>query len=70
MHDALLYLVDRLDERSTWVWLVAAVSMLFGINFAPEYTEAIIAAGISFGTIIGGLVKDGRIFKRSKGANQ
>lgn len=48
---ALLFLADRLKERSTWVGLAALASAL-GVVLTPEAAEAIIAAG----TAVAGLV--------------
>ncbi|MEA3641297.1 MAG: hypothetical protein VBE63_15335 [Lamprobacter sp.] len=51
------FLIDRLDERSTWRALVALLTLL-GIGLSPEQSDAIIAAGIAIGAALEALLPD------------
>lgn len=53
---AVLFLADRLKERSTWIGLTALASA-FGVAVSPEAAEAIIAAGTAVGGLIGIVTK-------------
>jgi hypothetical protein len=56
------FLLDRLDERSTWRAFVAFLTLL-GIGLSPEQSDAIIAAGIAIGATLEAFLPDpgGRI---------
>jgi hypothetical protein len=56
------FLLDRLDERSTWRAIVAMFT-LFGVGLSPEQSDAIIAAGIAIGAALEAFLPDpgGRI---------
>lgn len=51
------FLLDRLDERSTWRAIVALLT-LAGIGLDPEQSEAIIAAGIAIGAALEALLPE------------
>jgi hypothetical protein len=51
------YLIDRLDERSTWRGVVLVLTAL-GVTLSPEQAEAIIAAGIAGAGLIGVFAAD------------
>lgn len=56
------FLIDRLDERSTWRALVALMTLL-GISISPEQSNAIIGSGVAIGAMLEALLPDpaGRI---------
>ena len=56
------YVLDRLDERSTWRALVALLTLV-GIGLSPEQKDGIIAAGVAVGAAIEAILPDpaGRI---------
>ena len=60
------FLVNRLDERSTWRAIVALIT-LFGLSLEPSQSEAIITAGIAIGAALEALLPDpaGRMRKPS-----
>lgn len=51
------FLIDRLDERSTWRGLVLIATAL-GVTLSPEQAEAIIAAGLAAAGLIGAFAAD------------
>jgi hypothetical protein len=51
------FLLNRLDERSTWRAIVALLT-LAGIGLDPEQSEAIIAAGIAIGAALEALLPE------------
>lgn len=55
----LAYLVDRLDERSTWVWILSMVGTIAGVAIDPDRAAAITAVGAALGTLLGVLLVDG-----------
>jgi hypothetical protein len=57
----LAYLVDRLDERSTWVWIVSMVGTIAGVAVDPARASAIAAVGATAGTLLGILLADGPV---------
>ena len=48
---ALLYILDRLAENSTWRGLIL-VGTAIGLKVEPEHQEAIVAAGLSLVGVI------------------
>ena len=56
------FLLDRLDERSTWRAIIALLTVL-GVGLSHEQTEAIIAAGVAIGALVEALLPEpaGRI---------
>ena len=58
------FLINRLDERSTWRAIVALLT-LAGLGLGPSQSEAIITAGIAIGAALEALLPDpaGRIRK-------
>ncbi len=46
MNNALNYLLDRLNENSTWRGILLVLTALFGVSVTPEHQEAIVAAGL------------------------
>ena len=56
------FILDRLDERSTWRAIVALLT-LAGLGLEPSQSEAIITAGIAIGAALEALLPDpsGRI---------
>ena len=55
---ALLYILDRLSENSTWRGLIL-VGTAVGLKVDPEHQEAIVAAGLSLVGVI-------NIFRKGK----
>ena len=55
---ALLYILDRLAENSTWRGLIL-VGTAIGLKVEPEHREAIVAAGLSLVGVI-------NIFRKGK----
>ena len=55
---ALLYILDRLSENSTWRGLIL-VGTAIGLKVEPEHQEAIVAAGLSLVGVI-------NIFRKGK----
>jgi hypothetical protein len=55
---ALLYILDRLAENSTWRGLIL-VGTAIGLKVEPEHQEAIVAAGLSLVGVI-------NIFRKGK----
>ena len=55
---ALLYILDRLSENSTWRGLIL-VGTAVGLKVEPEHQEAIVAAGLSLVGVI-------NIFRKGK----
>jgi len=55
---ALLYILDRLNENSTWRGLIL-VGTAVGLRLEPEHQEAIVAAGL-------GLVGLINVFRKGK----
>ena len=51
------FLINRLDERSTWRAIVALIT-LFGLSLEPSQSEAIITAGIAIGAALEALLPD------------
>ena len=65
-HGLIEYIVDRLDERSTWVWIISVVGSMTGIAFDPERAEEISAAGATLGMLFGILLADsGGVIRKS-----
>jgi len=56
--NALLYILDRLAENSTWRGLIL-VGTAIGLKVEPEHQEAIVAAGLSLVGVI-------NIFRKGK----
>ena len=54
---ALLFVVARLKERSTWLGILGIVTAA-GISLSPEQVEAITAVGVAVGGLILVLTKD------------
>lgn len=65
MNKVKTFILDRLDERSTWRALIALITVL-GVSLTPEQTEAVIAAGVAIGALVEALLPDpaGRIRNR------
>jgi hypothetical protein len=55
---ALLYILDRLSENSTWRGLIL-VGTAVGLKLEPDHQEAIVAAGL-------GLVGAINVFRKGK----
>ena len=55
---ALLYILDRLGENSTWRGIILLVTAI-GLKVDPEHQEAIVAAGL-------GLVGAINVFRKGK----
>lgn len=55
------FVIDRLDERSTWVWITTAGISILGATLEPEMREAIIGAGMAIGVLAGALLPDGKV---------
>lgn len=55
---AILYILDRLAENSTWRGLIL-VGTAIGLRLEPEHQEAIVAAGLSLVGVI-------NIFRKGK----
>lgn len=53
---ALLYILDRLSENSTWRGLIL-VGTAVGLKISPAHQEAIVAAGLSLVGVINVLRK-------------
>lgn len=51
------YILDRLQEPSTWRGIVLLLTAL-GVSFSPDAQEAIISVGLSIAGLIGILTKD------------
>jgi hypothetical protein len=45
MNNALNYLLDRLNENSTWRGILLVLTA-FGVSVTPEHQETIVAAGL------------------------
>ena len=59
MHPLPRYLLDRLDEASTWRGLVALATAA-GLTLSPDQSEKIIAAGLALIGLLGTLLPDRR----------
>lgn len=57
MHAFLAYLMNRLDETSTWRGIIALMTAC-GIAIRPELGEAIVAAGLAGIGVVGALFPD------------
>ena len=55
---ALLYILDRLSENSTWRGVILICTAV-GLKLEPEHQEAIVAAGLSLVGVI-------NIFRKGK----
>jgi hypothetical protein len=55
------FVIDRLDERSTWVWITTTGISILGATLEPEMREAIIGAGMAIGVLAGTLLPDGKV---------
>jgi hypothetical protein len=55
---ALLYILDRLAENSTWRGIIL-VGTAVGLRLEPDHQEAIVAAGL-------GLVGEINVFRKGK----
>jgi len=53
----LKFIVDRLQERSTWLGIIAIVTAV-GVHLSPEQTEAIAVAGVSIGGAVAAFTAD------------
>ena len=52
MNTIIAYLIERLDEPSTWrgiVWFITA----FGIVLSPEQKESVVATGMAIAGLVG-----------------
>ena len=57
MKRLLAFLIDRLDERSTWVGLVGILSAL-GIALTPDQIELIVVAGLALWGLVEAFLPD------------
>lgn len=70
LHRLWYYLLDRLDERSTWVWIVTAIIAVTASSVSPEIQALIINVGMAIGALLVGiLLPDGRLVKRDSGVS-
>lgn len=53
----LTWLLDRLDEASTWRGIIVALTGL-GVSLSPELQNHIISAGLALAGILGIVTKD------------
>ena len=53
----MLFLLERLQERTTWLGLTAFATA-GGINLAPEVANLVITTGMSIAGLIGVITKD------------
>lgn len=69
MKRLLAFLIDRLDERSTWVGFVGILSAI-GIALTPEQVELIVAAGLAVWGLVEAFLPDpsGKLSKRVPGS--
>ncbi|MFY8105296.1 MAG: hypothetical protein ACOVKO_00160 [Elstera sp.] len=51
------YLLERLQERSTWLGLIALVTG-FGVSVKPDVSNAIITVGSTLAGVIAALTPD------------
>lgn len=47
------YIVARLKEKTTWAIIFSTLATVFGINLAPELSEAITTIGLAVVALIG-----------------
>lgn len=57
MPEAIKYILDRLDEPSTWKGIIALLAT-FGVSIHPELAQAIITAAVSVVGVIEILVNE------------
>lgn len=57
MQKFITFITDRAKERSTWLGLISLATAL-GLILSPEQQEAIIAAGMAAGGIVGAFTRD------------
>lgn len=57
MQKFVTFITDRAKERSTWLGLISLATAL-GLILSPEQQEAIIAAGMAVGGIVGAFTRD------------
>jgi len=55
---ALLYILDRLSESSTWRGGILILTAIFSVEIAPELQNQIVAAGLGLVGIINVLRKE------------
>lgn len=62
------FIVDRLDERSTWRGLVFMLTSL-GLSLSPELQAAILTVGVAVGGLVEMILPDqgGKMRKEPKG---
>jgi len=61
------FLIDRLDERSTWRGLIFVLTAL-GLSLSPEQQAGILAAGVAIGGVVEMFLPDpsGKVTKREQ----
>lgn len=57
MNQSLIYLVQRLQEPSTWRGLILLLTAA-GVSLEPALAEAIIATGLALAGLVGVLTRD------------
>jgi len=62
------YLLERLNERSTWIGVITLL-MSLGLNVSATVQESVINAGISVSALIIMLLKDGKVIEEKKQDN-
>lgn len=65
MNRFVAFLIDRLDERSTWLGIVGILSAV-GIALTPEQVELVVAAGLAVWGLVEAFLPDpsGKLSKR------
>jgi hypothetical protein len=56
---ALMFILNRLDEKSTWMGIIGFASSVAGFSFAPEFKEELTTLGVTVATVGIMLLKEG-----------
>lgn len=57
MKKFLLYVLDRIRERSTWLGIISVLTAI-GVVLTPEQKEAIAASGVAMAGLVAAFTKD------------
>jgi hypothetical protein len=61
MNSFIYWVIDRLDEPSTWRGIIMLITGVTGFALDEEHTQAVIAAGISIVGLIGMFSRDKKV---------
>ena len=60
------YIIGRLNEATTWTGMLTAISVKFGLSFAPQFDTLLVNAALALVVLLSYLVKGGPVIVGKK----